>query len=216
MSGKKNQEITEAVLERLPLYYRTIKQFEDRGFKNISSQQLAGFLDMKPEQIRKDLSICGKFGVRSVGYDVTNLKNNLAKVLGLDHHLNLGIVGAGYLGISLAKSKEITELGFNIVALFDNDSRIIGSEVGSVKVYDFAKFKSISQRKMIDIGVIAVPKKSAPKVADTLIAAGVKGIWNFAPVKLLLPNNFPVVNVDFSFDLSILNYYITRAGKNSA
>ena len=209
MLQKKYPAITEATLERLPLYYRTVKQLEERGFENISSQQLAGFLNIKPEQLRKDLASCGNFGIKSIGYHLSDLKNNLGKVLGLDHHLNIGIVGAGYLGTSLAKSKEISELGFKIVALFDNDERIIGSEVGEVKIYDFDKFASVAARKLIDIGVIAVPKEAAQEVADILVAAGIKGIWNFAPVKLFLPNNVAVADLDLTFSLSVLNFYVT-------
>ena len=212
INNKKN--IPEATLKRLPLYYRTLTQLEESEVKTISSQQFAEFLKIKPEQLRKDLSLCGNFGVKSIGYVIKDLKKNLGKFLGYNYKRNIGIVGAGYLGSILASNENFSKLGFQVVALFDNDERIIGSEVGNVKIYDFAKFKSISQRKMIDIGVIAVPKNSAQKVADILVSAGVRGIWNFAPVKIFLPNNFPAVDVDFSFDLSILNYKITQAEKN--
>ena len=211
----KNEEIPEVTLERLPLYYRTLQQLESRNFESVSSQQLAGFLNIKPEKLRKDLAFCGNFGTRGIGYVVTDLKNSIGKFLGLQYNRKIGIVGASYLGIALASDESFAEFGFEVVAVFDKDPAFIGNEVGEVKIYDFAKLKSIVQRKQIEIGVIAVPKAEAQEAADALVAAGVTGLWNFASIKLFAPNNVSVVDADLSFGLSILNYHITQKDKKN-
>ncbi len=207
----KYEEIPHVTLERLALYHRTLQQLEERGFDIISSQQLSGFLNIKPEKLRRDLSYCGSFGTRRVGYPVSELKRQLGKFLGLHYHRRIGIVGAGHLGMALAIDKTFLELGFSVAALFDKNEKLIGSEIGNVKIYDFAKLESTAKRKMIEIGVIAVPKDSAQEAADALVSAGILGIWNFAPVKLFTPKNVPVLDADLSFGLRILNYYITQA-----
>lgn len=209
----KNDEIPEATLERLPLYYRTLQQLEGRGFETVSSQQFAGFLNIKPEKLRKDLAFCGSFGTKGIGYVVTDLKKSIGKFLGLQYKRKIGIVGASYLGIALASDESFAEFGFEIAAIFDKDPAFIGNEVGEVKIYDFEKLKPIVQRKQIDIGVIAVPKEDAQEAADSLVAAGVKGLWNFASIKLFAPNDVAVVDADLSFGLSILNYFVTQNGK---
>lgn len=210
----KNEGLSEITLERLPLYYRTLQQLESRGFETVSSMQLAGFLNIKPEKLRKDLSVCGTFGTKGLGYNVKELRKSIGKFLGLQYHRKIGIVGAGYLGIALASDESLSEFGFEVAALFDKDENLIGSEVGNVKIYDFAKIKSVVQRKMIDIGVVAVPKDFAQEAADALVAAKVSGIWNFASVKLFVPNEVQVVDADLSFGLSVLNYRITQAHKH--
>jgi len=206
----KNEEIPQMTLERLPLYYRTLQQLESRGFESVSSQQLAGFLNIKPEQLRKDLSMCGSFGTKGIGYVVTDLKKNIGNFLGLQYNRKIGIVGANYLGIALATDESFAEFGFEVAAIFDKSPDLIGTEIGDIKIYDFAKIKSVVQRKQIDIGVIAVPKNDAQEAADALVAAGVRGIWNFASIKLFAPNKVFITDADLSFGLSILNYHITN------
>ena len=111
----------------------------------------------------------------------------------------------------MALDKNISDLGFKVVAVFDNDESIIGSEIGDVKIYDFSKFGSVAKRKLIDIGVITVEKEFAQKTADILVAAGIKGIWNFSPIKIFAPEEIPVVETDLTFSLSVLNYLISHA-----
>ena len=205
----KNEEIPEVTLERLPLYYRTLQQLESRNFESVSSQQLAGFLNIKPEKLRKDLSLCGNFGTKGIGYVVTDLRKSIGKFLGLQYHRKIGIVGATYFGIALASDESFAEFGFEVAAIFDTDEELIGTKVGDIKIYDLKNIKSVIQRKMIDIGVVAVPKDFAQDAADALVSAGVKGIWNFASIKLFAPNDVSVVDADLSFSLSILNYKIT-------
>ncbi len=204
------KRIPQVTVERLPLYHRSLKMLEEMGRENVSSIDLGQMLQIMPEQIRKDLSIFGKFGRRGLGYPVTELKNKIESILGLRYGWRIGIVGIGHLGSALANYDNFSALGFTIAALFDIDEKIIGSEVNGFKVYDFGKFESLMPRKKIDIGIITVPAAAAQKVSDTLTKSGVKAIWNFTPVTLEVPLRVQVVNEDFSVGLGALSFYLAK------
>ena len=147
----KEQTISKATIDRLPLYYRTLRLAQDDGMDIISSDELGRRLELTPEQIRKDLALFGQFGKKGVGYYVNELKFNVGKILGLDNHWNIAIVGIGHLGVALANYQNFIALGFNLVALFDNDPNIIGKTVN----HDFfvvplilREIHSIIQKKM--------------------------------------------------------------------
>ena len=205
----KEQTISKATIDRLPLYYRTLRLAQDDGMDIISSDELGRRLELTPEQIRKDLALFGQFGKKGVGYYVNELKFNVGKILGLDNHWNIAMVGIGHLGVALANYQNFIALGFNLVALFDNDPNIIGKTVNHVKVKSIDELQSCAKNLKIDIGVIAVPAQFAQQVADKLVKANIKGIWNFAPVKMRVPEDVKIVNEDLSVGLSRLSYYIT-------
>lgn len=205
----KEQTISKATIDRLPLYYRTLRLAQDDGMDIISSDELGRRLELTPEQIRKDLALFGQFGKKGVGYYVNELKFNVGKILGLDNHWNIAIVGIGHLGVALANYQNFIALGFNLVALFDNDPNIIGKTVNHVKVKSIDELQSCAKNLKIDIVVIAVPAQFAQQVADKLVKANIKGIWNFAPVKMRVPEDVKIVNEDLSVGLSRLSYYIT-------
>lgn len=205
----KEQTISKATIDRLPLYYRTLRLAQDDGMDIISSDELGRRLELTPEQIRKDLALFGQFGKKGVGYYVNELKFNVGKILGLDNHWNIAIVGIGHLGVALANYQNFIALGFNLVALFDNDPNIVGKTVNHVKVKSIDELQSCAKNLKIDIGVIAVPAQFAQQVADKLVKANIKGIWNFAPVKMRVPEDVKIVNEDLSVGLSRLSYYIT-------
>ena len=202
--------ISKATIDRLPLYFRTLRLAQDEGIDIISSDELGRRLGITPEQIRKDLASFGQFGKKGVGYYVNELKRNVGGILGLDNHWNIAIIGIGHLGAALANFHNFVTLGFNLVALFDEDSEVIGTTVNHVKVEDIANLEQIVQERQIHIGIIAVPAAFAQGVADKLVAAGVKGIWNFAPIKMEVPDTMHIVNEDLSVGLSSLSYHITR------
>ena len=200
----KEQTISKATIDRLPLYYRTLRLAQDDGMDIISSDELGRRLELTPEQIRKDLALFGQFGKKGVGYYVNELKFNVGKILGLDNHWNIAIVGIGHLGVALANYQNFIALGFNLVALFDNDPNIIGKTVNHVKVKSIDELQSCAKNLKIDIGVIAVPAQFAQQVADKLVKANIKGIWNFAPVKMRVPEDVKIDNEDLSVGLSRL------------
>ncbi|MCI6158553.1 MAG: redox-sensing transcriptional repressor Rex [Selenomonadaceae bacterium] len=207
---KKPATISKATIDRLPLYFRTLRLAQDEGIDIISSEELGRRLGITAEQIRKDLASFGQFGKKGVGYYVNELKRNVGQILGLDHHWNIAIVGIGHLGVALANYQNFVTLGFNLVALFDQDPNVIGSRVNHVKVEDIRDLKRIVKERNIQIGIIAVPAAFAQGVADQLVAAGIKGIWNFAPIKMQVPASMHIVNEDLSIGLSSLSYHITR------
>ena len=212
MAGKTKGQggISGATIDRLPLYFRTLRLVQDEGRDIISSDELGRRLGITPEQIRKDLASFGQFGKKGVGYYVNELKRNVGNILDLDNHWNIAVVGIGHLGAALANYQNFLALGFNLVALFDQDPHVIGMVVNHVKVEDSRRIKEIVRERQIHIGIIAVPAAFAQSVADELVEAGVKGIWNFAPIKMQVPETMHIVNEDLSIGLSSLSYYLTR------
>ena len=207
---KKTNAISKATIDRLPLYFRTLRLLQDEGRDIVSSDELGRRLGITPEQIRKDLASFGQFGKKGVGYYVNELKRNVGSILGLDHHWNIAIVGIGHLGAALANYQNFVTLGFNLVALFDQDPKVIGTVQNHVKVEAIDDLSRIVRERGVHIGIIAVPAAFAQDVADKLVAAGVKGIWNFAPIKMQVPETMHIVNEDLSIGLSRLSYHITR------
>ena len=202
--------ISQATIDRLPLYFRTLRLVEAEAIDIISSDELGRRLDITPEQIRKDLATFGQFGRKGIGYAVRELRDRIENILGLHNKWRLAIVGMGHLGGALANYVNFAPLGFSVVALFDNDKEIIGSEVNGLEVNDASSMEKIISERSVDIGVITVPASEAQGVADSLIAAGVKGIWNFAPIKLNVPIDIPLVNEDLSVGLSALSYHMSQ------
>lgn len=202
--------ISKATIDRLPLYFRTLRLSQEEGIDIISSEELGKRLGITPEQIRKDLASFGQFGKKGVGYFVNELKRNVGEILGLDNHWNVAVIGIGHLGAALANYQNFVSLGFNMVALFDTDPAIIGQTINHIKVDNIAELEKVIQEKNIHIGIIAVPAAFAQGVADKLVEAGVKGIWNFAPIKMKVPESMHIVNEDLSVGLSRLSYHLTR------
>jgi len=202
--------ISKATIDRLPLYFRTLRLAQDEGIDIISSDELGRRLGITPEQIRKDLASFGQFGKKGVGYYVNELKRNVGEILGLDNHWNIAVIGIGHLGAALANYQNFVTLGFNLVALFDQNPDVIGSTVNHVNVEDIKDLDEIIKERKVHIGIIAVPAAFAQGIADKLVAAGVRGIWNFAPVKMKVPDTMHIVNEDLSVGLSSLSYHITR------
>ena len=202
--------ISQATIDRLPLYFRTLRLVEDEDMQIISSDELGRRLDITPEQIRKDLATFGQFGRKGIGYDVRELKERISNILGLQNHWRLAIVGVGHLGGALANYVNFAPMGFSVVALFDINKKIIGKKINGIYIDDAAHLKKIIAELDVDIGVITVPAPEAQNVADSLVAADIKGIWNFAPIKLTVPPEIPLVNEDLSVGLSALSYHMSQ------
>jgi len=207
---KEHIVISKATIDRLPLYFRTLRQIQQEGTEIISSEELGRRIGVTPEQIRKDLASFGEFGKKGVGYFVRELIRNIGEILGLHRNWNIAIVGVGHLGWALANYRNFASLGFNLAAVFDIDPAKIGQVIGGVEVAALDRLEDIARERNIHIGVITVPAQSAQDVADRLVAAGVRGIWNFAPIKLNLPENVRLVSEDLSGGLSSISYYLSR------
>ncbi|MBQ9478160.1 MAG: redox-sensing transcriptional repressor Rex [Selenomonadaceae bacterium] len=203
-------EISQATIGRLPLYFRTLNFAEKDGMDIISSDEFGRRLDITPEQIRKDLASFGQFGKKGVGYYVSELKNRIGNILGLENHWNFAIVGVGHLGSALANYKNFITLGFNLVALFDTDKSVVGTTINGIKVQGIDVLKEVVAERKIQIAIITVPVSEAQNVTDLLIESEVRGIWNFSPIKLSVPKPMYIVNEDLSIGLSSLSYHLAR------
>jgi len=202
--------ISKATIDRLPLYFRTLRLSQEEGMEIISSEEFGHRLGITPEQIRKDLASFGQFGKKGVGYYIKELISNIGKILGLDNNWHIAVIGVGHLGWALAHYRNFDSLGFKLVAMFDVDPNKIGQCIKGTKVSNLDCLKEVMEEQTIHIGIIAVPEIHAQEVADKLVAAGVRGIWNFAPVKIKVPNTVRVINEDLSIGLSSLSFYLAR------
>lgn len=207
---KEQSVVSRATIDRLPLYFRTLRQIQKENVIIISSEELGRRIGVTPEQIRKDLSSFGEFGKKGVGYYVSDLAKHIGEILGLHREWNIALVGFGHLGRALVNYKHFSNLGFNITALFDADPAKIGEIVRNLKVQSLDELEKEITDKNIHIAVLAVPENEAQDVANRVIAAGIRGIWNFAPVILNIPEGIRLRNEDLSVGLTGLSYYLSR------
>jgi redox-sensing transcriptional repressor len=204
--------VPRACVERLPIYYRALVEFAGKGIGVVSSDELAEAAGVKAFQLRKDLSYFGEFGIRGFGYDVSGLMQQMREILGISRAWKICIVGTGRLGTALVDYPGFIQHGLQITALFDNAPSKIGKRVGErqLEVQDISTLSETIKEKDIKIGVITVPAGSAQAVTDLLVSSGVKGIWNFAPVTLKVPDDVQVYQEDLSVGLLSLSHYLTR------
>lgn len=202
--------ISKATIDRLPLYFRTLRHIQEEGVEIISSEELGRRIGVTPEQIRKDLASFGEFGKKGVGYFVRELIRNIGEILGLHRNWNIAIIGIGHLGWALANYRNFSSLGFNLAAIFDVDLSKVGLTINGVEVQHVNGLEEVLQQRQIHIGVITVPAEQAQKVADRLVEAGVKGIWNFAPIRINVPGHVRIISEDLSVGLSSLSYFLSR------
>jgi len=198
--------VSEAVIRRLPRYYRHLKELEAEGVKQISSQELGKRMKLTASQIRQDINCFGGFGRQGYGYDVPELKEHMAAILGVDQVHRMIIVGAGNIGRAVALSDSFPSNGFETIAMFDTDPAKIGGSIGGIPVLDIGAVTDFLSQNAVDIAVLAVPIDTAQAVADVLCANGVRAIWNFVPVDLKLPPETKVVSVHLDEGLEILSF----------
>lgn len=206
--------MSELTTNRLSVYLRCLNQLDDAGVRTISSQALADQFHMNAAQIRKDLAYFGEFGVRGVGYYVRDLRRHLRQILGLDRKLRVAIIGAGNLGLALADYPGFRQEGFEIAALFDNQTEKVGQRSrNNVPIYDIADLKKLARREGLRIAVLAVPAHAAQRVAELVVTSGIKAILNFSPGALQVPDDVKVKSVDLTVSLESLSFYLAR-GEN--
>lgn len=207
MEKKKN--ISMAVIKRLPKYHRYLKELMNNEVDRISSKDLGEKIGFTASQIRQDLNCFGDFGQQGYGYNVRELSNQISNILGLNKQYKAVIVGAGNIGQAIANYK-FTKLGFEYIGIFDANPKLIGMKMQGVEIRDIDTLKEYLEDNKIDIGSICVPRINAQKVCDELIDGGVKGIWNFAPVDLIVPKDVTVENVHLSESLLTLIYLLQK------
>ena len=202
------KEISKAVIQRLPRYYRYLEDLMDQGIERISSGDLSRRMHLTASQIRQDLNNFGGFGQQGYGYNVFNLHEEIAKILKIDQVHSMIIVGAGHLGLALSNYTNFRKRGFDIKGVFDNNPKVIGQEAGGVKVSPMSEMKDIVEKNHIRLAALCIPKDAAVKIVDDLISYGVRGFWNFAHVDLEVPEHVVVENVHLSESLMRLSYRV--------
>lgn len=208
------KKIPETSIRRLSLYFRQLTNLEKGGIISISSSGLSQCLGFSDAQIRRDLSYFGQFGRSGIGYRVSELKKSIAGILGLDNKIwNVALVGAGHLGSALLAYRGFKEQGFFIKIAFDLSPHKIGRSFKGVKIEGLNKIPSLIKQKKITIGIIAVPAEDAQEVAYLLAKSGIRGILNFAPVRINVPPKVIVRNVDLSMELENISYFLVKKRK---
>lgn len=203
-----DKKISDKVINRLTLYHCILDDYITDNIEFISSKQIAALLKVDDSQVRKDISLLNNSGKCRVGYIVKELKKSIEATLGFSKTKNAFIVGAGNLGMALAKYDNFTIYGLNIVALFDNDRNKIGTTVNHKVILDITKLPNLSRKSNIDIAILTVPKKYAQSMADYLVKAEIKHIWNFTPAVLAVPDDVQVWNENLMGNFLQFSYNI--------
>ncbi len=196
------------VVNRLPIYLRMLAFLEREGKMITSSQELAERLGYSSAQIRKDLSYFGEFGKQGMGYNVVYLQKQLREILKINRVWDVALIGAGNLGRALANYEGFEDHGFRVVGLFDNSSKKIGTQVGRHTVQDIAELPHLIHERHLEIAMLAVPAEVAQRVANHLIELGIRGILNYAPITLNVPENVHVYYIDPVVGLQSMTYYL--------
>jgi redox-sensing transcriptional repressor len=213
MGGRtvEGKEISQAVIKRLPRYYRYLEELMESGVERISSNELSERMKVTASQIRQDLNNFGGFGQQGYGYNVQHLYLEIAKILGIDRKHNMIIIGAGNLGQAIANYANFEKRGFLVQALFDANPRLEGVVVRGIEIRGMDSLESYIKEHHVEIAALTIPKNKAPEVAEKIVKCGVKAIWNFAHTDLNLPKDVIVENVHLSESLMRLSYNIAKS-----
>ncbi len=204
----KNDNISKAVIKRLPRYRRYLKELMIEGKDKISSKEFSKLTGYTASQIRQDLNNFGGFGQQGYGYNVKDLFDEISSILGLDKEYKMVLVGGGNLGQALANYTHYSNMGFIVECIFEVNPRLIGMRINGIKVKDYAELSDFLKENSIDIGIICTTKNSGQEVADKLCAGGVRGIWNFTALDVNVPEGVALENVHLSDSLHSLAYYM--------
>lgn len=202
-------EVPRAAAHRLSLYLRHLEILEERGEKMVSSRALGSALGVTAAQIRRDLGYFGQFGFPGIGYKIARLIPQIRHILGCDRMWKVALLGIGKLGGALIHYKGFEKQGFRIAALFDKDPQVIGRVYPQGEVHPIGSLREVVQRERIRLAIITVPASEAQAAADQVIAAGIEGIFNFAPIALSVPEEIAYVSIDLAMQLEQLSYLVT-------
>ena len=208
MEKKKN--VSMAVIKRMPKYYRYLGELVKNDVDRISSKELGEKIGFTASQIRQDLNNFGDFGQQGYGYNVNELHNQIGAILGVGKEYNAVLIGAGNIGQAIANYSRFTDIGLGITAIFDANPKLVGMRIRDVEIKDIDELKGYLEENHIDMGILCVPRINAQKVCDVLVNGGVRGIWNFAPIDLHVPETVKVENVHLSESLLTLVYQMNK------
>jgi redox-sensing transcriptional repressor len=205
-----SRKISESTIRRLSLYLRMLEETVGSS-GTVSSEDLAERTGTTSAQVRKDLSLFGSFGKRGLGYSVPELSRRLRRILGLDKSWNVAMVGAGRIGSALFEYPGFRQRGFHIVAVLDSDPAIVGRRWGEVTIQDVARLEDAIREGRVEILILAVPARVANEIADRAIRVGVRGILNFAPAQLRVPEEVALKDVNMVMELEALSFALSQS-----
>jgi redox-sensing transcriptional repressor len=206
------KSVSLAVIKRMPRYYRYLGDLLDSGITRISSKELSQRMNITASQIRQDLNNFGCFGQQGYGYNVELLYGEIKRILGLEKKYSLIIIGAGNIGQALVNYINFERRGFNFVALFDVNPKLIGLTIRGISIHDIDTLGDFLTKNQVDIAVLTLPKTAAVKAANEAIKGGVKGIWNFSHIDIDAPESVMVENVHLTDSLMTLSYKLGEQG----
>ena len=212
--GATEPTVPKAVVNRLSLYLRELEHLDRDGHATISSSRLGRLLGFTDAQVRKDLAYFGQFGYPGIGYRTEELVAAIRQILGTDQQWAAAMIGAGNLGRALLGYKGFQQRGFRIVAVFDIDPDKVGNTIEGIEIYHLDNLPKLAQKHTIRLGLIAVPAAAAQLAADRLVAAGIEGVLNFAPVTIGLPEDVSLVGVDLAVELEQLSFAVVTRHRN--
>lgn len=201
-----SSKISDSTVRRLSGYYRVLGEMIEEGMQTASSYDMAQRSGVTSAQVRKDLSFFGHFGKRGTGYRLPALYDEIKAILGLNRKWRVVLVGAGNLAHALSSYREFRRQGFEIVAIFDNNERVVGQEWEGIHVHPISRFLDMARELKFEMGVITTPALAAQEVADLMVKAGISGILNFAPRKLTVPGRVSLRNVNMAIELESLSF----------
>jgi redox-sensing transcriptional repressor len=211
MNNETPRSVSEPTLKRLPLYHRFLKEMLQRGQEAVSCTNIGEELELDPTQVRKDLEVAGISGRPRIGYATAAVVDGIERFLGWKKVSEAFLVGAGSMGSALLGYRKFEECGLKIVAAFDSDPAKIGRKIHSKHVLALDKLADLTQRMHVLLGIITVPAEQAQAVAEVLVAGGVRAIWNFAPLRLRVPDHIIVHNEDLYCSLASLSQKLAKA-----
>lgn len=203
---KNARGISETVIRRMPVYHRYLKELIEDGVERVSSKELSGLTGFSASQIRQDLNNFGGFGQQGYGYNTKALKDQIDKILGIDKSYKSIVIGAGRLGQAIARYNGFRDSGFNVISLFDIKDDI--ADISGIKVRKMEDLEKYIRDEGVDVAIITVPREVCQDVANKVIDAGVRGIWNFAPYDLKGPEGVVVENIRLNDSLLTLSYFM--------
>ncbi len=205
-----HKKISDKVINRLTLYHCILVDYLEKGIEIISSPQMSALLQIDDSQVRKDISYLNNSGKCRVGYIVKDLKESIEKTLGFENTKDAFIIGAGNLGLALAKYDNFSNYGLNVLALFDNDPLKVDLNVNNKQIFHISKLPNLTSRLHVDIAIMTVPREYAQKTAEYLINSNIKYIWNFTPTVLKVPPNIQVWNENLMGNFLQFTYNISQ------
>ena len=206
------QVAPKAAAARMSLYLRCLERLQALGSTTTSSRELGEALGITAAQVRKDLGYFGQFGFPGVGYKISHLIPEVRRILGTDRAWRVALVGIGNLGSALVQYGGFREQRFHFAALFDVDPDLVGTRLGPLLIRHLDEIPEVVAREAVELGVVAVPAGAAQEVADRLVAAGILGIFNFAPVVLSVPEGVGYVSIDLAVELEQLSFFVSHLG----